>query len=151
MVLNRRVMSIVLLAFGGMLTIYMLVLSATSSVAQTDPDEPTGENTGQYGEETLSAIPISEPTLPLPAPDQELAEEAESGDATPASSVYNTGDGSALCVPVQQTPVTGNQQTGQENLGVGSEDDVEFGSPELGVNPEQATGCAQTILPASVQ
>ena len=72
---------------------------------------------------------------------QDLNEEAGSGDAISGASVDNTGDNAALCVPIQQTE--------QGDLGVGSGDEVGLVSPELGVNPEQVTDCAQRIHPAS--
>lgn len=68
---------------------------------------------------------------------QDLNEEAGSGDAISGASV----DNAALCVPIQQSE--------QGNLGVGSGDEVGLVSPELGVNPEQVTDCAQRIHPAS--
>jgi hypothetical protein len=162
MVLDRKVLSIALLLFAGVATIYVSLLAATSSVAQVD--DPGG-TTDQYDDGETSGIDASpdvapiggEETLPLLSPvqplevDQELEEDAESGDAIPEASVYNTGDGSAVCAPVQQTPVTGNQQTGQENVGIGSEDDVIIGDPTLTMTPEQASACAQQIQPTLVQ
>jgi len=167
MVLDRRVLSIVLLLVAGVLTIYVFLLQATASVAQVD-------DPGQYEESDITGIEddipddlfdvpddhfdevsVPEGTLPQLTPvqpldvDQEIEQDTESGDAIPEASVYNTGDGSAVCAPVQQTPITGNQQTGQENLGIDPEDDVLFGGPELGVHPDQATSCAQEIQPVS--
>jgi hypothetical protein len=160
MVLDGKILSVVLLLFAGVLTIYVSLLATTASVAQeegdpTNIDEPT-DLTGpdgiidQYDDLTDAENDLlgGEETLPLSV-DQEIEEDAESGDAIPEASVYNTGDGSAVCAPVQQTPVTGNQQSGQENVGIGSEGDVLFGSPDLSVAPDQYSACAQTVQPTS--
>jgi hypothetical protein len=161
-VLDKRSMTITLLFFGGLLTFYVFLLAANSSVAQdNDCDQYNGcdqynEDSNQYHETSTSGgrgfVGTSEPTLPTPVPtrtNQELEEEADSGDAISGASVDNTGDNAALCVPIQQTPITGNQQTEQGNLGVGSEGDTGFGDSETNLNPEQVTNCAQTIQPVS--
>lgn len=167
MVLDKKVLSVVLLLAAGVMTVYVALLSATASVAQVDDpwdqyDDGEGsvidEPDDQYEDESsvgdvIDDAPIGEETLPLLPPvqppdiDQELEEDAESGDATPMASVHNTGDGSAVCVPVQQNPVTGNQQTGQEGIGIATEDELIFGGPDLTMTPEQASACAQQIQP----
>jgi uncharacterized repeat protein (TIGR01451 family) len=121
--------------------------AAPAANTETTTVVSSDDNDGGISPLPPSPAAPDEAISPAPAVTQESGQDAESGDAIPDASIENTGDNAALCVPVQQTPVTGNQQTGQGNLGIGTEDDTVFGSPELGVNPEQATNCAQVIQP----
>ena len=143
-----------MLLFGGVLAIYLILLMAPTSVAQTN----NGETTGIDGEGSVvdgggadgggiddsggGATPIT----------QEDEQESESGDIDQSFEVTSTGDNANQCVNVSGVSNTGNVQDVSGFTSFGSETD-EFEQEDIGsdlsVSGTSTVTCEQQVNQAA--
>src|SRR5215212_6455610 len=114
--------------------------------AETEADQTaaeTGETPAQTGETSTQADEA-------PAVQNEVEQEAESGDVSISSSVSNTGDYASQCAPVLQAANTGNfQNQASLNQYASSADDFAPGGISFNISPELAAQCQQEIEQAA--
>ena len=94
----------------------------------------------------LAALPVA--TVPAMAQviEDEIEQEAESGDVGIETSVTGSGDNANQCAPLLQGANTGNNQNGQGVVQYDSEaEDIELEGGSIAVSPELAAECNQRI------
>jgi LPXTG-motif cell wall-anchored protein len=94
----------------------------------------------------LAALPAAAVPAMAQVIEDEIEQEAESGDVGIETSVTGRGDNANQCAPLLQGANTGNNQNGQGVVQYDSEaEDIELEGGSIAVSPELAAECNQKI------